>query len=137
MQLSGDLDRLLNARLGAAVKGSGLSPLQEAERIYRFRRMRDRRLEEAGASELFREPAWDMLLDLYIAQAKGRAISVSSLCIAACVPGATGLRWIALLVERGLVERRADPKDRRRTFIGLTASAVQILTGLLLERGAR
>lgn len=50
LQLSGDLDRMLNARLSAAVNGSGLSPSQEAERIYRFRRMRARRLEEAGAS---------------------------------------------------------------------------------------
>jgi len=36
------------------------------------------------------DPAWDMLLDLTAARAESRAVSVSSLCIAAGVPTTTG-----------------------------------------------
>src|SRR3546814_1843272 len=45
---------------------------------------------------LFRsDPAWDMLLDLYLAAERNtRPVSISSLCIASAVPATTALRWI-------------------------------------------
>src|SRR3546814_1454123 len=64
-------------------------------------------------SELFGEPAWDMLLDLYAAALEGRRLSVSSSCLAAGVPPTTALRWQRLLVERELVERVPDLEDNK------------------------
>ena len=79
------------------------------------RRLRERFFDP----DLFGEPAWDMLLDLYAARLEHTRVSVSSLCIAATVPSTTALRWLRTLTENGLVCRRADPQDRRRVFIEL------------------
>lgn len=71
-------------------------------------------------SELFADPAWDMLLDLYLSEIAQRRVSVTSLCLASNVPSTTALRWIANLECEGLAERTSDPFDRRRYFMSLT-----------------
>ena len=53
--------------------------------------------EQIFGTDIFRDPAWDMLLDLYVNRAEGRDTSVSSLCIAGGVPATTGLRYIAAM----------------------------------------
>ena len=70
-------------------------------------------------SELFADPAWDILLDLFVAYADGLRISVSSAVIAANVPPTTALRWIALMTDRGYLVRAPDPLDRRRVYVAL------------------
>ena len=102
-----------------------------ARRIYRFRRKRAAVL--GGLSHLFGEPAWDMLLDLYIARVAGQNVSVTSLCIAADAPLTTGLRWIALLESEGLIARYPDPADKRRTYLRLTDTITTAMTRLLSE----
>lgn len=87
-----------------------------ARRFYSQRRRRARHLPDG----LFGEPAWDILLDLFIAAEEGRRIPVTSACIAADVPATTGLRWLQVLENQGLVERRADPADGRRTHVALS-----------------
>ncbi len=83
------------------------------------RRMREQFFDPA----LFADPAWDMLLDLFAAKLEHARVSVSSLCIAAAVPPTTALRWIGTLTEARLIEREADPLDKRRAFIGLSEEA--------------
>jgi len=73
-----------------------------------------------GDPELFGEPAWDILLDLYIAQAEEKPVSVSSACIGSASPPTTGLRWLGVLAEQGLIEREHDPEDQRRVLVHLT-----------------
>lgn len=90
-----------------------------AETLVLMRRKR----EESLGRELFADPAWDILLDLYIARSKDRRISVSSLCIAASVPATTALRWIKSLTEEGWLVREADPHDGRRMYVRLTDQA--------------
>lgn len=68
-------------------------------------------------TDIFRDPPWDMLLDLYVNRAEGRETSVSSLCIAAAVPATTGLRYIAAMEELGFLRRRKDERDARRVLI--------------------
>ena len=70
-------------------------------------------------SELFADPAWDILLDLAAARAERRQVCVTSLCIAAGVPATTALRWIAQMVDADLLVRIPDPHDRRRAHIAL------------------
>lgn len=71
-------------------------------------------------SDLFFDPAWNMLLDLYVNERRGAVVPVSSLCIAARVPSTTALRWLTMLEKRQLIGRRADDYDRRRSFLFLT-----------------
>lgn len=80
--------------------------------------------EDAFGPGLFFDPAWNMLLDLYVQQARGSRVSITSLTIAAGVPPTTALRWISLLEGRGLLEREPDRFDKRRCFVRLTDDAV-------------
>jgi hypothetical protein len=75
-------------------------------------------------SELFGDPAWDMLLDLTAAHGEGGQVSVTSLCIAAGVPATTALRWLTQMVETGIFVRVPDPVDKRRAFIALSEKAI-------------
>ncbi len=92
-------------------------------RMLRQRRMR----EQYFPADLFADPAWDMLLDLYAARLERQPVSVSSLCIAAAVPATTALRWIKTMTDAGLFLREADPHDGRRIFIGLAEAAFDAL----------
>lgn len=86
---------------------------------------------------LFADPAWDMLLDLFVARAEQRPVSVSSLCIAANVPASTAHRWIQALIDQEAVRRRADPVDRRRIFIEITDGAFSALASELMRHHSR
>jgi DNA-binding MarR family transcriptional regulator len=79
-----------------------------------------RKRKDYFGDRLFDDPAWDMILDLAIAKARFRRVSVTSLCIASGVPSTTALRWVSVLVECGLFRRENDDSDRRRAFISLT-----------------
>lgn len=97
----------------------------ERQRAKMVRRLlRQRRLrEQFFPADLFADPAWDMLLDLYAARLERRPVSVSSLCIASAVPATTALRWIKTMTDAGIFLREADPQDGRRIFIALSDGA--------------
>jgi hypothetical protein len=105
------------AAVGGAPEDGG-EPLDSGfiRSIIRVRRMRDHFFK----SDLFADPAWDMLLDLMAARVERQRVAVSSLCIAAAVPPTTALRWIKGLCDEGLFVRVADPEDGRRIFIELS-----------------
>lgn len=94
-------------------------PLARAKFVRRIIGHRRRR-EHHFSADLFADPAWDMMLDLYAAYYERREISVSSLCIAAAVPATTALRWIKLMVDEGKFIRIADPDDGRRIMVKLS-----------------
>jgi hypothetical protein len=95
--------------------------------MIRARRLRD----QYFRSELFADPAWDMLLDLMAARLEGQRVAVSSLCIAAAVPATTALRWIKALTDHGLFVRVADLQDGRRVYIELSDTAAAALENYL------
>lgn len=90
--------------------------LAMAREVYAERRRRHKFL----PADLFGEPTWDILLDLYIALREERRVPTTSSCIGAHVPPTTALRWLRILEARGLVEREDDGRDGRRTFVCLT-----------------
>lgn len=84
--------------------------------LYGSRRLRD----GLFPPHLFGEPAWDILLDLFAAETEGKAVDVSSACVAAAVPQTTALRYVARLETAGLVRRTPVASDRRRSLLNLT-----------------
>lgn len=93
----------------------------------RMRRLRARRNEILGAP-LFKDPAWDMLLELFAAHDKGDDMSVTSLCYASGVPLTTALRYLTRMEQHGLITREGDPADLRRCYVRATPKAV---TGII------
>jgi DNA-binding MarR family transcriptional regulator len=71
-------------------------------------------------SELFADPAWDMLLELYAAALTQRKLTVSRLGARSGVPMTTALRWIGTLEREGLIARSHDRLDARRVFLTLS-----------------
>lgn len=78
---------------------------------------RRRRTKIFATEDLFGEPAWDILLDLFIAAKERRRVSVTSACIDSAVPSTTALRWITILEKNGFLAREADPGDARRVYV--------------------
>lgn len=107
---------------------------QRVRHLIAMRRLRDRFFR----SDLFADPAWDILLDLAASRIEKKPVSVSSLCIAAAVPPTTALRWVRMMTDQGLLERRADPSDARRMFVDLSDAAFSSVCGwfaLVEQRG--
>ncbi len=104
-----------------------------AEELYRVRRKRELIFGAAFGDGLFADPAWDLLLDLYIHNARRRRISVSSACLAAAVPTTTALRYITDMLKRGLIERVPHPADGRSFLLCLTEPAITAMETLLVQ----
>lgn len=119
-------DDVAERRVGFLIESpAGTADPQLVREAIRARRMRGAFLGE----NLFEDPAWDMLLDLYAAHLEGGRVSVSSLCVAAAVAPTTALRWIGQLIEVGLFDLQSDPDDRTRTFIALSPKALAGMDG--------
>jgi DNA-binding MarR family transcriptional regulator len=79
-----------------------------------------RKRDQVFGADLFADPAWDILLELYASELAQRRVPTGHLCDAAAVPATTALRWISLLEMKGMVCRRQDPLDGRRYFVSLS-----------------
>lgn len=127
--LRGGRDVLIGFRADPGGYGAPKSAVTVADvrAIIRLRRLRDRFFR----SDLFADPAWDMLLDLMAARLERVRVAVSSLCIAAAVPPTTALRWIKTMSDNGMFIRVADPEDGRRVFIELSDGAASAMAAYL------
>ena len=102
--------------------------LRNAQILYGARRRRD---ETCPIKGLFGEPAWDILLDLFIARRMRTPLQVSSVCAGASIPSTTILRWIARLEREGLIVREVDREDARRRYVSLTKQGLTVTSALL------
>lgn len=103
------------ARFASALRDGGSRRVTEAEVRTLLAERRTR--EAVLGGELFADPAWDMLLELYASYLGRRVISTSELVSALAVPPTTALSWIDKLESIGLADRTPDPKDRRRVCV--------------------
>jgi len=76
-------------------------------------------------SELFSDPCWEMLLDLYDALLAGQETTVTSLAAASGAATTTAWRRISSLQSHGLIERIEDTADKRRTIIRLSDAGLK------------
>jgi DNA-binding MarR family transcriptional regulator len=106
----------ISTDIGVKFHGRRKARNRLAEQIYNERQRRDRFF----PADLFGEPAWDILLDLFVASRSNQPRSIKEVCISSRVPDATALRYIGQLAAYGLVERRPDKTDQRRKFLRLS-----------------
>lgn len=71
-------------------------------------------------TDLFHNSAWDMMLELFIAQAQGAHLCVKELILVSGESSTSALRRIDGLQAAGLTARRHDARDHRRIWIELT-----------------
>ena len=74
------------------------------------------------------EATWEILLDLYVSEHSGDAVSMTAAGGSAGISLTSALRRIRELEEKGMIARAPDEKDRRRAALCLTdkgRSAVQ------------
>lgn len=131
------------AEIEAAAKGGEVAPpaldfdepklADIASSIYAAR---TRRTELFGEC-LFGEPAWDIILTLFIAKARGERLSTSALCAQSKSPHATGLRWIERLENQGLVQRERASSDSRVRWVELTAGGYALMRRYVIDGIAR
>lgn len=106
--------------------------LQLSQVAIRMRLAANRRRRHLSG-EWFGEPAWEMLLELFIQFAGGARVSTKSLVIASGAPDTTALRLIDRLVDAGLVERLSSQMDKRVTLLALTRKGVVSVGQVLIE----
>jgi len=90
-----------------------------------------RRRDQYFTSSLFKEPAWDILLELFVAHAEDRPVRVADACRVTATSASTGLRWIGTLEAARLIEREPDTSDGRASFVHLSSIGLQIMTDYL------
>lgn len=99
--------------------GYGITRHAVAKWLYWSRTVRP----DDGIKKLYGEAVWDIFLDLYIAEAEAKRISVTSMCIGSGVAPTTALRYMTILIDAGWLVREEDEIDNRRIFVKLSGSA--------------
>jgi len=127
LSIPSPLGPTISAKRGPSPVISNPALVEIAKRLYDMRKVRDQLLGDT----LFSEPAWDILLDLFISDHEARQLSVSAVCIGARAPSATALRYLTMLQDAGLVERTRDERDGRRSHVQLTILGRRRMAGLL------
>lgn len=85
------------------------------------------RLRRMFEIDIVNGPAFDMLLRIFAANEANNAISITALGAAAGVPHASTARWVRALEDNGIVQRKQDPNDHRRSELALTSRAESVL----------
>jgi DNA-binding MarR family transcriptional regulator len=85
---------------------------------------------------LFSDPAWDIMLELFVAEIEMREVPVTNLCFTSNVPDTTVLRWIKSLCHEELVVRHKDKVDKRRVLVQLTRPAADAMRRYIEEQMA-
>jgi hypothetical protein len=135
-----ELARLTAASQTARVNPDAPTPFSAIDS--RLARARDRAIEileirkqreSALGTDLFGEPAWDLLLDLFIQHVDRQKTSSTSAAIAARVPPTTALRYLNSLVRKGLVARQSADHDLRVQYVTLSDYGYREMLALLSD----
>ena len=95
--------------------------------------VRRRRRTRHFAQSMFGEPAWDIMLALYVSDRGGSRNTISRLADLSGAPMTTALRWLDYLELAKLVTRLPSPTDRRVMFVELTSLGREKLDAYLTD----
>jgi len=100
-----------------------------AERLYAERRRRDSLFPDG----LFGEPAWDLLLAMFVARDRNQPMILCKAYRAAGVTDTTGRRLLDRMEADGLITRRRAPRSRKMRIVELTDLAIERLNDYLAK----
>lgn len=72
---------------------------------------------------MFGEPAWELLLNLYVMDIDGPRLTIGRLIDSTECAQTTALRWLQYLQDQDLIVRQEHPGDARTAFVSLTNKA--------------
>jgi hypothetical protein len=81
--------------------------------------------------DLFSDPAWDILLQLFAASLEGRRLGLGD--FEGVCPATTLARWLTILERRGLVACNLDCSDPENFSLELSSDAAARLSNLLRD----
>lgn len=105
-----------------------------ARRLFEERQLRNQHL---PLSDMFGEPAWDVLLFIFVSQAKGKGAKVDGLAIASRMPVTEALRWLERLEKREMVFAFRDEENSGEVFLRLTAKGHSAMSQYLHQIALR
>ena len=103
--------------------------VDRARTVLHTRRLRVRHFNRV----MFAEPAWDILLLLYLAESSEGRQTIGQLATLIETPLTTVLRWVGYLEKEHLIQRIDHPTDRRIVFVRLTDKGRDSLDAFLGE----
>jgi hypothetical protein len=92
-----------------------------SEQLKELLKARQARANFFGA-HLFADPAWDILLQVYVALLDKETLLVSTLLRTSSVPATTMLRWVRALEQDGWLEHNREPLEHPQSFLKLSAA---------------
>jgi DNA-binding MarR family transcriptional regulator len=107
-----------------------VGPLEIFARLFRAAHLADRALAETTA-ERGLQPGWFDLLAALRRSGAPFELNPTQLMRSTMLTSGGMTKRLDRLAEAGLVERRADPTDRRGTLVGLTARGEQLVDELV------
>ena len=81
--------------------------------------------------KLMGEPGWTILLDLYVRDADGKKTNISSATMGSMAPATTGLRWVHLLLDKGIIVGSKNEGKSNMIYLSLTDETKTEITDLL------
>ncbi|WP_308814573.1 MarR family transcriptional regulator [Sphingomonas sp. GV3] len=81
--------------------------------------------------DIFRDSAWDMILELFVAAREQRSVCVKQLVLVSGETATSALRRIGRLEEAGLLRRRTDHCDHRRIMVELAPKGDEAMCAML------
>lgn len=81
--------------------------------------------------DLLVDPAWDMMLDLFIAAGTGEDLYVKDIILLSGGSAGSVMRRIDRLQEAGLITRHLSPDDHRRVRVDLTDDGHAAMAAML------
>jgi hypothetical protein len=132
-RLLADAGSRLPAAFGAADRAVRAAPVEAEELLARAklvlssRRARSLHFNPA----IFGEPAWEILLVLYITDLSGGRQTLGKLTDWIETPATSVLRWVGYLEKEKFLERQPHPNDRRINFLKLLPKGREAMNAYL------
>lgn len=107
------------------------SELERARAVLRQRQIRTAMFNPVRT--LFQDPAWDILLGLFVAHEEGTPQSIEAIRIATTLPIAAVRRWVLAMEQLGMVTCWPHDAEFAKRSIGLTDESVGMMLRFLQE----